>query len=195
MATDFDLDVAGTRRIGRLQCDRNQDRRAGAWGSTTAVDNGICRDIDSLLIAMRFDPTAQEIGIELVRQRHRGNRDAGLQTGRNHSRLEFWRVFPQAARCRRSKYGCVHVSTKNIVDTIVAAWHYVSNVARLDAYELTHLIECKLADSSVHRALAGFAARFADAEAVHLIRNLRQDEVRGRVQLTDAARWLAALDA
>lgn len=60
---------------------------------------------------------------------------------------------------------------------------------------LTHLIECKLADNAVHRALAGFAARFPKAQAVQLVRDLRQEELRGPIHIADAARWLAGLDA
>jgi hypothetical protein len=60
---------------------------------------------------------------------------------------------------------------------------------------LTHLIECKLADSSPHRALAGFAAKFPDAEAIQLVRDLRQEEYRESVAISDAAEWLVRLDA
>jgi predicted AAA+ superfamily ATPase len=60
---------------------------------------------------------------------------------------------------------------------------------------LTHLIECKLADAAPHRALLNFAERFAQAEAVQLVQQLRQEEQRGRVRITDAARWLAQLAA
>jgi predicted AAA+ superfamily ATPase len=60
---------------------------------------------------------------------------------------------------------------------------------------LTHLIECKLADNSLHRALAGFAAKFPEAEAFQLVRDLRQAEYRASVNIADAAEWLAGLDA
>ena len=60
---------------------------------------------------------------------------------------------------------------------------------------LTHLIECKLADNTVHRGLAGFAAKFPHAQAVQLVRDLRQEEFRASVQIVDAARWLADLAA
>lgn len=60
---------------------------------------------------------------------------------------------------------------------------------------LTHLIECKLADATLHRALAGFADKFPEAEAVQLVRDLRQEERRGAVSITDAAHWLAQLAA
>ena len=61
--------------------------------------------------------------------------------------------------------------------------------------KLTHLIECKLADNAVHRPLAAFAGRFPTAEALQLVRDLRQEELRGPLQIVDAARWLAGLDA
>ncbi|MDP1648189.1 MAG: ATP-binding protein [Rubrivivax sp.] len=61
--------------------------------------------------------------------------------------------------------------------------------------QLTHLVECKLADATLHRALANFAERFAGVEAVQLVQHLPQEEQRGRVRVTEAADWLAALAA
>ena len=61
--------------------------------------------------------------------------------------------------------------------------------------ELTHLIECKLSDTCVHRALAGFASRFPEAESIQLVRDLRQEEYRAPVRIIAAAPWLAGLDA
>jgi len=60
---------------------------------------------------------------------------------------------------------------------------------------LTHLIECKLADNAPHRALAGFAHKFPEAQAVQLVRDLRQEEIRAPVRIAHAADWLAGLDA
>lgn len=60
---------------------------------------------------------------------------------------------------------------------------------------LTHLIECKLSDHAPHRALASFSARFPEAQAIQLVRDLRQEENRGPVRITAAADWLAGLDA
>lgn len=64
-----------------------------------------------------------------------------------------------------------------------------------DGGELTHLIECKLSDSSVHRPLLAFSGRFPNAEALQLVRDLRQEEYRAPVHITRAADWLAGLDA
>ncbi|MBI4740772.1 MAG: ATP-binding protein [Betaproteobacteria bacterium] len=61
--------------------------------------------------------------------------------------------------------------------------------------QLTHLIECKLSDNTLHRALAGFAGKFPEARAVQLVRDLRQEEFRASVRIADAAVWLAELDA
>lgn len=60
---------------------------------------------------------------------------------------------------------------------------------------LTHLVECKLADGKPHRALTSFGARFPGAEAVQLVRDLRQEEYRAPIRITHAAAWLAELDA
>lgn len=60
---------------------------------------------------------------------------------------------------------------------------------------LTHLMECKLSDTTRHRALASFAERFPQAQALQLVRDLRQEEYRAPVHITRAADWLAELDA
>jgi hypothetical protein len=43
--------------------------------------------------------------------------------------------------------------------------------------------------------LAGFAKKFPAAEAIQLVRDLSQEECRGSVRITDAANWLAGLEA
>jgi len=64
-----------------------------------------------------------------------------------------------------------------------------------EAGELKQLIECKLGDNKPHRALARFAEQFSDAEAVQLVYNLRQEELRNGIKITDAANWLGQLAA
>lgn len=61
--------------------------------------------------------------------------------------------------------------------------------------KLTQLIECKSGDSKPHRGLARFAQEFAGTEAVQLVRNLRQEEFRNGIAITDAANWLSTLAA
>lgn len=64
-----------------------------------------------------------------------------------------------------------------------------------DDNRLTHLVECKFSDNSPHRALANFASRFPGVEAIQLVRDLRQEEFRSGIRITDAAGWLAGLAA
>ena len=64
-----------------------------------------------------------------------------------------------------------------------------------EAGELRQLIECKLGDNKPHRALARFAEQFPHAEAVQIVHNLRQEEFRNGIVITDAANWLARLAA
>ncbi|MDP2230709.1 ATP-binding protein [Methylotenera sp.] len=61
--------------------------------------------------------------------------------------------------------------------------------------KLTQLIECKLGDNKPHRALMRFALQFPDAQAVQIVYNLRQEEYRNGIVITDAATWLAQLSA
>ena len=60
---------------------------------------------------------------------------------------------------------------------------------------LTQLIECKLSDKVPHRALTRFAMHFAEAEAVQIVYDLRQEEHRAPVHILDAANWLKNLSA
>lgn len=57
------------------------------------------------------------------------------------------------------------------------------------------VFECKLGDNKPHRALARFAEQFPDTEAVQVVYNLRQEEFRNGITITDAANWLARLAA
>ena len=59
--------------------------------------------------------------------------------------------------------------------------------------QLIRLLECKLNDTSPHRALGRFAQQFADAEAIQLVRDVRQVEQRGGVMVVPAGEWLAQL--
>lgn len=59
---------------------------------------------------------------------------------------------------------------------------------------LTHLVECKLSDTKPHRALARFAEQWPQAQAVQLVRECRVESDVGRLQIRDAAPWLAALE-
>jgi len=61
--------------------------------------------------------------------------------------------------------------------------------------KLTRLIECKWGDNKPHRALARFAERFPGAEAVQIVYDLRQEEFRNGIAITDAANWLSRLAA
>lgn len=58
---------------------------------------------------------------------------------------------------------------------------------------LTHLVECKYADATLHRPLVRFAEQFATTEAVQLVAELRQEEQRARVAIRRAGDWLAQL--
>ncbi len=57
------------------------------------------------------------------------------------------------------------------------------------------LAECRHADTAVSRFMAGLAARFPKAQAVQVVRELRQEEKRGDISIVRAADWLSELAA
>ena len=57
------------------------------------------------------------------------------------------------------------------------------------------LAECKHADAAVSRMLINLAARFPQAAALQVVRELRQEEQRGAVSVVRAGDWLASLAA
>lgn len=83
-----------------------------------------------------------------------------------------------------------------------AGLHYIRtkdgtevDFALSDGGQLTRLIECKWGDNSPHRALTRFAEQFPGTEAVQIVHDLRQEEFRNGIRITDAAPWLAGLAA
>jgi uncharacterized protein len=83
-----------------------------------------------------------------------------------------------------------------------AGLHYVRtkdgaevDFALSNGQQLSHLVECKLSDTKPHTALTRFAAQFPQAKAVQLVFNLRQEEFRNGIAITDAAKWLNSLAA
>ena len=61
--------------------------------------------------------------------------------------------------------------------------------------ELTHLIECKLTDTTPHAALRRFAKQFPANQAFQLVRNLRQPEFLDAIHIEPVAKWLGGLSA
>jgi predicted AAA+ superfamily ATPase len=64
-----------------------------------------------------------------------------------------------------------------------------------EAGELKQLIECKFGDNKPHRALVRFAEQFPNVDAVQIVYNLKQEEFRNGITITNAAGWLAQLAA
>ncbi len=59
---------------------------------------------------------------------------------------------------------------------------------------LTHLLECKLADTKPHRALTKFSEQWPKAQAVQLVRECKAEVDIGNLEIRDAAQWLAAME-
>ena len=59
---------------------------------------------------------------------------------------------------------------------------------------LTHLLECKLADTKPHRALTKFSEQWPKAQAVQLVRECKAEVDIGNLEIRDAAQWLVAME-
>ena len=59
---------------------------------------------------------------------------------------------------------------------------------------LTDLVECKLGDVKPHSALARFAEQWPQAQAIQLVRECKAEADVVRLQVREAAPWLAALE-
>lgn len=64
-----------------------------------------------------------------------------------------------------------------------------------EAGEPCYLIECKYADNKLSPALVKFSELFPQAQAIQLVRELRQEEYRRPVSILHGAKWLARLNA
>ncbi len=85
-----------------------------------------------------------------------------------------------------SDVGLHYVRTKDGAEVDFALSH---------AGELTHLIEVKRSDCKPHNALIRFASQFPQAQAIQLVLNLKQEESLPDIEILDAAKWLACLEA
>jgi hypothetical protein len=95
-----------------------------------------------------------------------------------------------------------HVHIQEDSQGISSGLHYIRtkddaevDFAISEDQALTHLIECKLSDSSLSPALLRFSNQFPNAKAVQLVKNIRQEEQRGSIQIAKAAGWLSRLSA
>ncbi len=118
--------------------------------------------------------------------------DTGLVRGDDGARLEnavatMLLKYTQYLQDAHGKDSCLHyIRTKDGAEV---------DFALSDGDTLTDLIECKVADSRPHRALVNFAVRFPEARPVQLVRDLRQEEFRNGVAISEAGVWLSKLAA
>lgn len=144
--------------------------------------------LQALFIVFTVHPWHRNVGRAILQTPKVYFFDGGLVRGDSGVRLEnavatmllkqahFW----QDSAGRQS--GLHYIRTKDGAEV---------DFALSEAGELRQLIECKWGDHRPHRALARFAERFPDTEAVQLVYNLRQEEFRHGITITDAAGWLA----
>lgn len=148
--------------------------------------------LQALFIVFTVHPWHRNIGRAILQTPKVYFFDTGLVRGDQGVRLEnavAGMLLKQAHFLRDSagrEVGLHYLRTKDGAEV---------DFAFSEAGELKQLIECKLGDNKPHRALARFAEQFADVDAVQIVYNLRQEEFRNGIKITDAANWLAQLVA
>ena len=148
--------------------------------------------LQALYIVFAVPPWHRNVGRALLQMPKIYFFDTGLVRGDDGARLE------NAVAAMLQK----HVHFLQDAHGKDAGLHYIRtkdgaevDFALSDGEALANLIECKVADAKPHRALTNFAARFPEARPVQLVRDLRQEEFRNGIAITDAAAWLAKLAA
>ncbi len=148
--------------------------------------------LQALYIVFAVPPWHRNVGRALLQMPKVYFFDNGLVRGDDGARLE------NAVAAMLMK----HVHFQQDAHGMDAALHYIRtkdgaevDFALSDGDALTDLVECKLADTQPHRALTAFAGRFPQARPVQLVRDIRQEENRNGIAITDAAEWLAKLAA
>ena len=148
--------------------------------------------LQALYIVFAVPPWHRNVGRALLQMPKVYFFDNGLVRGDDGVRLE------NAVAAMLIK----HVHFRQDAHGMDAGLHYIRtkdgaevDFALSDGDSLTDLIECKVADTRPHRALANFSARFPEARPVQLVRDIRQEEDRNGIAITDAAEWLAKLAA
>ncbi len=148
--------------------------------------------LQALFIVFTVHPWHRNVGRAILQTPKVYFFDTGLVRGDQGARLEnavAGMLLKQAHFLQDSagrEAGLHYIRTKDGAEV---------DFALSEAGRLTQLIECKLGDNRPHRALVRFAEQFSDAEAVQVVYDLRQEEVRNRITITDAATWLARLAA
>jgi predicted AAA+ superfamily ATPase len=148
--------------------------------------------LQALFIVFTVHPWHRNVGRAILQTPKVYFFDSGLVRGDQGVRLESavaGMLLKQAHFLQDSagrEVGLHYIRTKDDAEV---------DFAFSEAGELKQLIECKLGDHKPHRALARFAEQFPGAEAVQIVYNLRQEEFRNGITITDAANWLARLAA
>jgi uncharacterized protein len=146
--------------------------------------------LQALFIVFAVHPWHRNIGRAILQAPKVYFFDTGLVRGDQGARLEnavAAMLLKQTHFLQDSKgkdVGLHYIRTKDGAEV---------DFALSEAGTLTQLVECKSGETKPHRGLMRFAGQFANAEAVQIVLNLRQEEFRGGIAIKDAAGWLAGL--
>ena len=148
--------------------------------------------LEALYIVFRVTPWHRDVSRSLLKEAKVYFLDNGLVIGDAGARLENAVAAMLFKHCHQRQ----DAEGKPIaLHTIRDKEHHEIDFVLAEGDAVTDLIEVKLSDPTPSAYLHRMAERFASARAVQLVGELRQPAQRGRVAVTDAAGWLAALAA
>ncbi len=148
--------------------------------------------LEALYVVFRVTPWHRDVSRSLLKEAKVYFLDTGLVIGDAGARLE------NAVAAMLLKH-CHHRQDAEgmpiALHTIRDKEHHEIDFVLADGDAVTDLIEVKLSDPVPSAYLHRMAERFASANAVQLVTDLRQPAQRGRVEVVEAAQWLAELAA
>ncbi|MDO9315642.1 MAG: ATP-binding protein [Burkholderiaceae bacterium] len=148
--------------------------------------------LEALYIVFRVTPWHRDVSRSLLKEAKVYFLDAGLVIGDAGARLENAVAAMLLKHCHHRQ----DAEGKPVaLHTIRDKEHHEIDFVLAEGDAITDLIEVKLSDPVPSAYLHRMAERFAPARAVQVVDELRQPAQRGRVEVVEAAGWLAELAA
>jgi predicted AAA+ superfamily ATPase len=148
--------------------------------------------LEALYIVFRVTPWHRDIARAILKEPKIYFFDTGLVKGDAGARLEN----AVAAMLHKHAHRCRDAEGRELsLCTIRDKQQHEIDFVLAENERITHLVEVKYSDAVPSAYLHRLAEQFADAQAVQIVAELRQEAQRGRVEVTAAAPWLARLSA
>jgi len=148
--------------------------------------------LEALYIVFRVTPWHRDVARSLLKEPKIYFLDSGLVKGDAGARLENAVAAMLLKHCHHRQDAEGKAVT---LHTIRDKERHEIDFVLAEGDTVTDLVEVKLADATPSAYMHRMAERFAPSRAVQVVAELRQPAQHGRVEVADAAAWLAGLAA